>query len=59
MDRETAIQEIAVVLTVLEKCSGEELEHVKKFLRWLPDDNLQDVKKKHREALEITPRASG
>ena len=59
MDRESVIQEIAVLLTTLEECSGEELEHVKKFLRWLPDDALQDVKNKHREALATTSHASG
>ena len=59
MDRESVIQEIAAVLITIEKCSDEELEHVKKFLRWLPDDALWDVKNKHEEALAVTVRASG
>ncbi|MFC1719300.1 hypothetical protein ACFL6S_36965 [Candidatus Poribacteria bacterium] len=59
MDRESVIQDIAAVLTTLEECSDEELEDVKKFLRWLPDDALQDVKDKHVLALAVTPRASG
>ena len=59
MDREGVIQEIAAVLVALEECSNEDLEDVKKFLRWFPDDALQDVNNKHKEALAVTPRASG
>jgi len=58
MDRESVIQKITFMLTALEDCNDEELEGVKKFLRWLPDDALQDVKHKHDEALAITGRAS-
>ena len=59
MDRENVIQEITDVLVTLEDCNSMELEHVRKFLRWLPDDALQDVKSKHREALAVTLHASG
>ncbi len=59
MDREGVIQEIAAVLVALEECSNEELEDVRKFLRWLPDDALQDVRNKHKEALAVIPHASG
>ncbi len=58
MDRERMIQKIAFMLTALEDCSDKELEDVKKFLRWLPDDSLQDVKNKHDEALAVTARVS-
>ena len=59
MDRENVIQEIAAVISALEECSDEELDYVRKFLRWLPDEALQDVKNKHTEALTVTARASG
>ena len=59
MDRESVIQEIAAALIALEDCSSEELERVRRFLRWFPDDALQDVKSKHEEAMATTLRASG
>ena len=52
MDREKVMQEIAAAVSVLEKCSAEEIEKVKRFLRWMPDDALMDVREKHRKALE-------
>jgi len=52
LDREDTIQEIAEVITQLEDCSTKKIESVKKFLRWLNDDALQDIKSKHEEALQ-------
>ena len=52
MDREKAIREIAAALATLEKCSQQDIEKVKKFLRWMSDDVLQDTRNKHIEALE-------
>lgn len=52
MDRERIIAEIAVALSILEKSSGQDIEKAKKFLRWMPDDALLDVRNKHREALK-------
>jgi len=52
IDREKLILEIIAALATLEKCSGQEIENVKRFLRWMPDVALQDMKEKYREALE-------
>ena len=52
MDREKTIREIAAVLATLEKCGDKEIESVKRFLRWLPDDALLDMRDKHKGALE-------
>ncbi len=52
IDRERMIHEIVAALARLEKCSDQEIENVRRFLRWLPDDALQDMRNKHREALE-------
>ena len=52
MDREKTIQEIAEALIKLEECSEAELESTKKFLRWLADDALEDIRNKHKEALQ-------
>lgn len=52
VDREKVIQEIIVMLATLEKCSYEEVENVKRLLRWLSDDALLGIRDKHREALK-------
>jgi hypothetical protein len=52
MDREAVIQEIADVLAVLEECSESDIESTKRFLRWMPDASLQDMRDKHKRALE-------
>lgn len=52
MDRERIIAEIAVALSILEKSSGQDIEKAKKFLRWMSDDALLDMRNKHREALK-------
>lgn len=52
LDREKLIQEIAVALSILEKCNADEIKKVKKFLRWMSDDALQDMRNKHMQALE-------
>ena len=52
VDREKVIQEIIAMLATLEKCSYEEVENVKRLLRWLPDNALLGIRDKHREALE-------
>ena len=58
MDREDTIQEIAEVITQLEDCSTKKIESVKKFLRWLNDDALQDIRSKHEEALQSAAHGS-
>lgn len=52
MDREKIIREIAAMLATLENSRDEEIETVKRFLRWLPDNELRDIRDKHREALD-------
>ena len=52
IDREKVIQEIIAALATLEKCSDQEIESVRRFLRWMSDDALQDVRARHMEALE-------
>jgi hypothetical protein len=52
LDREKTIQEIITALATLEKCSGRDIENVKRFLRWMSDDALRDMKEKHRKALQ-------
>ncbi len=52
MNREKTMQEIVVAIATLEKSSDQEIESVKKFLRWLPDRELQDIRDKHNEALK-------
>ena len=59
MDRENAIQEIADALAVLEDCSVEEIQYVRRFLRWLSDDALKYVRIKHVEAMAATLHVSG
>ena len=52
IDREKVIQEIAAMLATLEGCGVDEMESVRRFLRWMPDDALLDMRDKHREALK-------
>jgi len=52
MDKEKIIQQIVAAMAILEKCSDQEVEDTKKFLRWMPDDALQDMWDKHMKALE-------
>ena len=52
MDREKTIQRIAAAMAALEKCSEEDIENTKKFLRWMPDNALIDMWRKHEKALE-------
>lgn len=52
MDRERTIQELVAVLATLEKCSEQDVEKVKRFLRWMSDEALLDMRDKHRKALE-------
>ena len=51
IDREKVILEIIAILATLEKCNDQEIESVKKFLRWMSDDALLDMRDKHREIL--------
>jgi len=46
------IREVIAALATLERCSDQEIENVKRFLRWMPDDALVDMRNKHKEALE-------
>jgi len=60
LDREKTIQQIIAALATLEKCSGRDIENVKRFLRWMSDDALRDMKEKHEKALrDIVINASG
>ncbi len=52
MDREKIIQQIVTAMVTLEKCSDEDIENTKKFLRWMPDGALKDMWDKHMKALE-------
>ena len=52
MDREKAIAEIAAALSILEKSSSQDIEKARKFLRWMSDEALWDIRNKHREALK-------
>lgn len=52
MDREKVIVEIAAALSILEKSSSQDIENAKKFLRWMSDDALLDMRNRHREALK-------
>ncbi len=52
MDKEKIIQQIVTAMVTLEKCSDQDVESTKKFLRWMPDDSLQDIWDKHMKALE-------
>ena len=52
MDKEKIIQQIVAAMAILEKCSDQEVEDTKKFLRWMSDDALQDMWSKHMKALE-------
>ncbi len=52
MDREKIIQQIVAAMATLEKCSDQDTENTKKFLRWMSDDALQDMWDKHMKALE-------
>ncbi len=40
IDREKTIREIIAILTALEKCSDQEIENVKKSLRWISDNAM-------------------
>lgn len=51
IDREKVILEIIAAIATLEKCGDKEIESVKRFLRWMPDNALLDMRDKHREAL--------
>ena len=59
VDREKVIREISAALATLEKCSDQEIENVKRFLRWMSDDALLDMRSKHREALEKNMSSNG
>lgn len=52
MDREKIIQQIVAAMAILEKCSDQDVENTKRFLRWMSDDALQDMWDKHMKALE-------
>ena len=52
MDREKIIQQIVTAMVTLEKCSDQDVENTKKFLRWMPDNTLKDMWDKHMKALE-------
>lgn len=52
MNREKLIKDIAAALATLENCSPREIEDTKKFLRWMPDHALKDMRDKHVKALE-------
>ena len=52
MDREKVIQQIVTAMVTLEECSDQDVENVRKFLRWMPDDDLRDMRDKHMEALD-------
>jgi len=58
-DREKVIREIIAALATLERCSHQEIENVKRFLRWMSDDALLDMRDKHREALEKNMSSNG
>jgi len=51
IDREKTILEIIAMLATLEKCNDQEIESVKRFLRWMSEDALLDMRDKHREIL--------
>ena len=55
MDREAVIQEIADVLVVLEDCSVQDIESTKRFLRWLLDEALKDMRDKHNDSRYRSP----
>jgi hypothetical protein len=58
MDREKIIRQIAAAMATLEKCSEQDIESTKRFLRWMSDDALTDMWEKHKKALEQrTPAA--
>lgn len=60
MDREKLIQQIVAAMTALEKCTDQDIENTKKFLRWMSDEALRDIWKKHEQALERrTPTLTG
>ena len=52
MDREKLIQQIVAAMTALEKCTDQDIENTKKFLRWMSDEALKDMWEKHKQALE-------
>ncbi len=52
MDREKIIQQIVAAMATLEKCSDQDVENTRKFLRWMSDDALRDMWDKHMKALE-------
>ena len=39
-------------MTALERCTDQEIEDTKKFLRWMPDQALKDMWEKHKIALD-------
>jgi len=50
---------MATAMSILEKCSAQDIEKAKKFLRWMPDDALLDMREKHKKALEKSTAISG
>ncbi len=52
MDREKLIQQIVAAMAALEKCTDQDIENTKKFLRWMSDEALKDMRGKHNQALE-------
>ena len=52
MDREKTIQQIVAAMSALEKCSEQDIENTKKFLRWMSDDVLKGIWERHEKALE-------
>ena len=52
MDKEKIIQQIVAAMVTLGKCSDQDVESTKKFLRWMSDEALKDICDKHMKALE-------
>ena len=52
MDKERVIQQIVTAMVTLEEYSEQDIESTMKFLRWMSDDALQDIRDKHMKALE-------
>ena len=52
MDKEKIIQQIVAAMVTLEECSDQDVENAEKFLRWMPDEALKDMRNKHMKAME-------
>ena len=52
MDKEKIIQQIVTAMVTLEECSDQDVENTRKFLRWMPDEALKDMRNKHMKVLE-------